>query len=80
MNETQLLFIAASLVSVMFGLLCTILGWTGSRMSTKIDALSERISSMAAELHEKVNGIDRRVTRIETRCDVTHNGHMESRG
>lgn len=72
MNEAQLLTGAAVLVSAMFGLLCGVLGWIGSRMSTKIDALGENIIAMADKLHEKINGVDRRVTVIETRCDVRH--------
>lgn len=74
MNETTLLALAASLVAAMFGLLCAILGWLGNRIYNKVDEMSKSLTSMAGELHTRINGIDRRVTVVETRCMDTHPG------
>lgn len=70
MTETQLLTIAASLVAVMFGLLTAVLGWIGNKLYAKIDDMSDTMHEIAAGLHEKFNGLDRRVTVIETKQQI----------
>jgi predicted PurR-regulated permease PerM len=72
MNETQLLTMAAGLVACLFGLLCTILGWLGNKLVTKIDNIAADLTHMASELHEKLNALDRRVTVVETKCTNNH--------
>ena len=72
MNELTLLAIASSLTAAMFGVLCVVLGWLGNRIYIKVDEMTKAIQIMATELHERINGIDRRVTVVETRCDVSH--------
>lgn len=72
MNETAMLTIAASLVAAMFGLLCAILGWLGSRIYNKVDEMAANLTKMAGELHDRINGIDRRVTVVETKCETNH--------
>ena len=67
------LMTATSLVAVMFGLLCAIMGWVGNRVSVKLDELDAKISAMASELHTRINQIDNRVTKLETRCAFEHN-------
>ena len=76
MNETQMLTLAAALVATMFGLLCAIIGWVGSRALTAIDDIRKQLGSMAKEIHEKivatkdelhdrVTKLGERVTRLE---------------
>ena len=88
MTETQMLTMAGALVAAMFGLLATVLGWIGSRMFSKLDEvvktigdvkdeLHERISSYQAMQSEKWNGIERRVTAIESRCSIIHQRHQD---
>jgi len=72
MSETQLLTIASSLVATLFGLLVTVLGWIGSKIYTKLDEMSNTMHSIASDLHERINDLDRRVTVVETRCDNNH--------
>lgn len=67
MSDATLLAIAASLVAAMFGLLCAILGWLGNRIYNKVDEMAKSLTAMAGELHNRINGIDRRVTVVETR-------------
>lgn len=72
MNETQLLTLATTLVAALFGLLCAILGWVGNKLFSKLEDLAKGMSEISSELHEKVNGIDRRLTVVETRCSAKH--------
>jgi len=68
MNDAQLLTLAASLVAALFGLLVTLIGWLGNKFYTKLDEISKNLVDMAGELHERINGLDRRVTKVETPC------------
>ena len=69
MTETQLLTIAASLVACMFGLLATVIGWTGSRAINALDSMKEKLNEVASELHQRINGIDTRLVRVETKLE-----------
>lgn len=69
MSETQLLTVAASLVACMFGLLATVIGWMGSRAINALDAMKEKLNEVASELHERINGIDTRLVRVETKLE-----------
>lgn len=73
MTETQMLTIAASLVATLFAVLVALLGWLGSKVYEKLNEISKTLVDMAGELHERINGIDRRVTVIETRCHDRRN-------
>lgn len=66
------LTLATSMVGVMFGLLCCILGWIGNRISVKLESLDDKVDKLASELHTRVNQLDQRVVRLETRCDFEH--------
>lgn len=65
--EGQLLTLALALVATMFGLLVAILGWLGNKFYTKLDEISSNLVKMAGELHDRINGLDRRTTVLETR-------------
>lgn len=69
MSETQLLTIAASLVACMFGLLATVIGWMGSRAINTLDSMKEKLNEVASELHQRINGIDTRLVRVETKLE-----------
>lgn len=61
-SEITLLTIAAGLVAAMFGLLCCLLGWIGSQAIAEIKLLNTAIL-----------GIDKRLTIVETTCELQHN-------
>ena len=69
MTETTMLVVASSLVATLFGLLVTIIGWLGNKFYAKLDEISKNLITMAGELHERINGIDRRLIRVETTID-----------
>lgn len=72
MNETLLLTIAASLVATLFGILVAMVGWLGNKFYSKLDEISRNLVAMAGELHERINGIDRRLVRVETQNGIKH--------
>lgn len=71
-SEPELLNVIMSVVGAMFGLLCLLLGWVGAGMHRKLDVMGEKLSLMAGELHTRINHIDNRLTKVETRCAYEH--------
>ncbi len=69
MSEAMLLAIAASLVATLFGVLVAIIGWLGNKFYSKLDEISKNLVTMAGELHDRINGIDKRLVRVETTID-----------
>lgn len=69
MSDSMFLTVAMSLVATLFGLLILIVGWLGNKTYSKLDEISRNLVLMAGELHEKINGHDRRITVLETRLD-----------
>lgn len=85
MSEPQLVGIVGSVLMVLVGLV----GWIGTRIFAKLDRLSDQQSDMQSGLqrqinegdnvlHHRVNELDRRVTRVETRCSMEHDGTAKS--
>lgn len=70
MADTILLTIASSLVATLFGLLVLIVGWLGNKLYSKLDEMSQSLNTMAGELHNRINGIDLRLTVVETHHDI----------
>lgn len=56
-------------VSVLFGILCTIVGWIGSRVISRQDELLEKFQGMEDRLNIRINNIDVRLVRLETIID-----------
>ena len=50
-------------------MLIAVLGWLGNKIYTKLESLSDAMDAVKDELHERINKIDRRVTRVETIVD-----------
>lgn len=67
MSETPLLSISLAVVATLFGVLAAIIGWLGNKFYEKLDEISKNLVAMAGELHERINGIDRRVVHLEAR-------------
>jgi biopolymer transport protein ExbB/TolQ len=73
MTDQTLLSIALSLVATFFGLLVALIAFGGTKVLNKLDAMVDKLNDVASELHQRINGIDRRVTVMETRCSTKHN-------
>lgn len=72
MSEQLLLSISLSLVATFFGLLVALIASGGTKVINKLDAMVEKLNDVASELHARINGLDRRVTVVETRCSSNH--------
>lgn len=80
--QSLLLTISLALVGAFFGLLCVIIGWIGSKIYDKVDEIAKSLITMAAELHDRINGIDSRLIEVETTQRFCHlkTGHSDSNG
>lgn len=74
MTETQMLTMAAALVATMFGLLAAVIGWIGQRAISSIDQMKDKLNEVAGELHSRINGIDGRLVRVETKLESKGHG------
>lgn len=70
MSDTMMLTLASSLVATLFSLLILILGWLGNKTYNKLDEISGNLIKMAGELHSRINGLDRRLVRVESRNGI----------
>lgn len=81
MSETQYISIIGSMLMILVG----IVGWIGTRIFNKLDGLADQqaknhdaiqkqITDGDNILHNRITEIDRRVTRVETRCNMEHPG------
>lgn len=75
MNDATLLTAAMSLVAILFALLVSVLGWIGGKLYNKLDEMSKSLNVIKTELHQRISGIDRRVTVIETKMGYREDHH-----
>lgn len=66
-----MLTISSSLVATLFALLILILGWLGNKTYNKLDEISSNLIKMAGELHTRINGLDRRLIRVEAKNGIS---------
>lgn len=69
MSDTLLLTLSSSLLATLFGLLILILGWLGNKTYNKLDEISTNLVKMAGELHTRINDLDTRLVKVETRLE-----------
>lgn len=65
MNDNVVISLALALVAALFSLLTLIIGWLGNKLYNKLDEMSKNLQTMASELHNRITGIDKRLTRVE---------------
>jgi sensor domain CHASE-containing protein len=72
-----------ALIGVMFFLLISVLAWIGNRVHTRLDNLTATVDAKFEQIHTVLSSIerdlrgdlvdlDRRISRLETRCDLHH--------
>ena len=71
MSEAVMLTISSSIVATLFALLILILGWLGNKTYNKLDEISSNLIKMAGELHTRINGLDRRLIRVEAKNGIS---------
>lgn len=71
MTDAAMLSLLLSLVGGLVSVLILIIGWLGNKFYLKLDEISRNLVAMAGELHERINGLDRRLVRVETRNSMS---------
>lgn len=71
-----LLTLAGALLAAVFGVLMAVLAWIGNKLHAKLDQMQLTLSQIAGDLHERINGHDRRITTIETKCELHLRNHQ----
>lgn len=80
MDSSQFIAVMSSVAAGAFTVLLAVLGWLGNKIYSKLDDVTESMNTMKGdlnaslggikdELHDRITGIDRRVTRVETIVD-----------
>lgn len=77
MTETTLLTILLALIGALFGVLTALIGWLGNKSYLKLEEISGNLVLMANELHARINAIDRRVVRLETKSQSHGNSAQD---
>lgn len=70
MDQTQLITMLLSLVTVLFAVIVMMLGWMGNKLYSRLGEITKSIRHVESDLHFRVNKIDRRVTRVETHFNL----------
>ncbi len=68
-ETTQLLTMAGSLIVALFGVISSIIVWVGSRIINKQDAMNTKLDTLKDEVHHRINNIEIRLVRVETRVN-----------
>jgi biopolymer transport protein ExbB/TolQ len=66
MSETVAITVALGLVATLFGMLTGVLAWMGAKVISRLDAVVDKLDKVAGELHARINGIDNRLSIVET--------------
>ncbi len=72
---------AIGLISVLFGCLVGVIGWAGSQIKQQIKDLGDKmevtnstLTKIERDLRGELTNLDRRITRVESKCENMHNG------
>ena len=66
MEKAVLTELLLTLVAAMFGVLVAIFGWLSKKLYEKLDYMNLSLRDIESSLIDKLHGIDRRVTKVET--------------
>ncbi len=69
MTDLQLIGAGGALIGLLIGILVAVLGWLGSRIIVRLDLMVDRLNQVSGELHTRINGLDTRLTRVETKVE-----------
>jgi len=77
MDQMWVITVLLSLVAALFSILVLMLGWMGNKLYGKLDEMARAMHNIESDLHGRISNLDRRVTRVETKCSLipeTNNG------
>lgn len=63
-------------IGSLLALIVVILAWVGNRIHSRLDEISKSLSAIDKDLRIEINGLDNRVTSIESRCALRHGEHL----
>ena len=69
MTDLQIMGAGSALIGLLVAVLVAMFGWLGSRIVVRLDLMVDRLYQVAGELHTRINGLDTRLTRVETKVD-----------
>lgn len=69
MIETQVITIAVAIIGGLFTILTALIAWIGGKALARLDEMVNQLSSVKIELHDRIHGIDNRVTKLETQVE-----------
>jgi uncharacterized protein YoxC len=65
-DSMWILTLAGALLAATFGVLIAVLAWIGNKLHTKLEEITKSLTSIAGDLHNRINDHDRRITTVET--------------
>ena len=72
---------AVGMISVLCGCLVGVIGWAGSQIKQQIKDLGDKmevtnttLTKIERDLRGELSSLDRRITRVESKCENMHNG------
>lgn len=81
-TEVALFPYAVGLISILFGCLVGVVGWAGSQIKEELKTLGDKmeitnntLTKIERDLRGELSDLDRRVTRVESKCEAVHNGN-----
>lgn len=60
------------LISVLFFLLMGVIAWIANKADRKLSNIEGALHTLSETLHDRITGLDRRVTAVETKCSLMH--------
>ena len=70
MDTALLITILLSIVAVQFAMILAVLGWMGNKLYIRLGEIVKTVSSLDTDLRGEIVVLDRRVTRVETHCNL----------
>ncbi len=65
----QIMSAGSALIGLLVAILVAMLGWIGTRIIVRLDLMVDRLNKVSGELHTRINGLDTRLTRVETKVE-----------
>lgn len=69
-DQMWMLTITISLFAAAALALMGLLAWIGNKLYEKLEAIVKSLSSIAGDLHSRINEHDRRITVVETKIEL----------
>lgn len=70
-TEAWVITTLLALVAVLFSVLVLMLGWLGNKVYSRLGSLATTLHRVESDVHGRISQLDRRVTRVETKCNIT---------